>query len=142
MARIRAGDVDIDDLPVAYTRGHGKPIGWHAEARCRDNEQPRASSKRGAQVSPWLAKADETYVFVDRLTPGAQLVEMALIECSLCAVQWDCAAFAVTVREPVGIWGMSFEDRTWLQDESDPVGFIRDAQAAGRPIQFAVRDAQ
>ncbi len=143
MARIRAGSVDVEDLPVGYTRGHNKPIGWHDEARCRSDAISRASSKKGGLPSLWLVKTDETYVFVGRRTSGAKLIELALLECAMCPVQWDCARFAVQVREPLGTWAMSIEDREWLQDQPiDADVFIKQAESDCRPIQHAVRDAR
>jgi hypothetical protein len=140
VARVRAGDVDVEDLPVAYTRGHGRPIGWRSDARCKDIEQPRAAASDGSRVTPWLATTGETYVFVGRRTAGAKLIEMALLECAMCRVQWDCASFGVSVGEPVGVWAMSIEDRRWLQRQSEPDLIIKQAEADGQPVQFAVRD--
>lgn len=139
MSRIRTGSADLDGLPVAFTRGHGKPIGWHEGARCRDERAPRAKAiKGGGYPSVWLVEPDRKYRFGPDILKGDQLQAMACLECSLCSVQWDCARFAVAVVEPMGVWAMMPEDREWLQGQPDVDRIIQRAESAGRPIQFAV----
>jgi hypothetical protein len=139
MARIRTGNAEVEDLPIAYTRGHNKPIGWHGGARCRDERAPHVKPvKGGGNPSVWLVDPDRKYVFGSAVLKGSDLQEMACLECSLCSVQWDCASFAVSVDEPVGVWAMSQDDRAWLQTQADAEKIIRRAESAGRPVQYAV----
>lgn len=139
MARVRTGNADVDDLPISFTRGHGKPIGWHAGARCRDERAPHATPlKGGGEPSVWLVDPDRKYLFGTSVFKGAALQAMACLECSLCSVQWDCASFAVKVDEPIGVWAMSIDDRAWLQSQPDAERVIRRAESAGRSVQFAV----
>lgn len=139
MARIRTGNADVEDLPAAYTRGHGKPIGWHEGARCREERAPHATPlKGGGYPSVWLVHADHKYRFGNAILKGSELHEMACLECALCSVQWDCASYGVDVEEPLGVYAMSIDDRVWLQDRHDAEKIIRDAEAAGVPVQFVV----
>ncbi len=139
MTRIRTGDADIDALPVAYTRGHNKPIGWHAGARCRDERAPHVRPvKGGGEPSVWLVDPERRYHHGNSIVKGSALQAMAVLECSMCAVQWDCIRFALSVDEPVGVWGMTEDDRDWLARQPDAARIVNRAEAAGRPIQFAV----
>jgi len=143
--RNRAGLADIDKLGRAFTRGHGVPIGWRKEAPCsrrRTKAFTTGGTRKGGEPSVWLVEPQERYKFGDTTIRGEQLLRVALGQCSLCPVQWDCASAAVEADEPWGIWSMSFEDLEWVKRRSDPEGFIRDAQLRGQPVQFAVAHAR
>ena len=139
--RERAGYVnDISHLGRAYTRGHDLPIGWKAEAACSRDRAPAvpAGGRKGGTPSIWLVDPQERYLFGDTTVRGDQLTEVALGECSMCPVQWDCASFAVMADEPWGTWGMLLDDLEWLKRQTFAETLIRNAEVRGQPVQFAV----
>ena len=143
MARPRTGDIDDpSELGTAYTRGHGKPIGWRAEARCRGGRNWVKALRNGGQPGLWIVDPRQTYRLGNETFTGAQLLEMALGLCSLCSVQWDCASYAVSASEPWGVWAMYHDDLVWLMNHRDPERFIRKAEKRRVPIQFAVAREQ
>jgi len=144
--RQRAGFIDDPSaLNRAYTRGHGVPIGWRKDAPCsrrRTKAFTTGGTRKGGEPSVWLVEPQERYKFGDGTVSGEQLLEVALGQCSLCPVQWDCASAAVEADEPWGVWGMTYDDLEWVKRRADAEGFIRDAQRRGQPIQFAVSHAR
>jgi Transcription factor WhiB len=142
--RIRTGEAEPEGMPRAYTCGHGVPIGWKAEARCGRQRagMTALSLRKGGEPSFWCVEPFETYRVGNDRVSGAQLLEIALGECSLCPVQWDCASAAVQADEPWGVWGMSFEALEWVKHLPSPETFIRSAERRHKPIQFAVARAQ
>lgn len=139
MARVTAGQADLIHLPVAYTKGHDKPIGWHKNARCIE-ENMTVRSDEGGWPPIWQVEGGKMYTAGDRRVKGSVLIEVALTHCSLCSAQWDCASFAVSVPERFGTWGMTIDELERLQRMPDPERIIRRAEKAGVPVQFAVRD--
>jgi len=144
MARyVTAGDANIDQLPRAYTKGHKpEPIGYRAGARCISENLVVTSAPKGGRPSIWIVEDHETYMVGDEPILGSVLTEVALGHCSLCSVQWGCARFAVACEEDFGTRSMPLEDLLWLRKQRNPEAIIRRAEADGRPMQFAVRDAR
>jgi hypothetical protein len=143
MARPRTGDTDDPSaLGTAYTRGHNKPIGWRASARCRGGRNWVKALRNGGQPGLWIVDPRQTYVLGDDIFSGEQLIEMAVGLCSLCSVQWDCASYAVAAGEPWGVWAMRHDDLIWLMALPDPERFIRRAERRRVPVQFAVAREQ
>lgn len=141
MARQAAGEASLDQLPWAYRKGHGKPIGWKAGARCKA-ERATVTAPKGGTVSIWLVEDFETYQVGDATISGDQLIGVALTLCALCSAQWDCASFAVAVDEDFGVWGMSLADLLWLRKRGNATEIIERARYEGQPVQYAVRDAR
>lgn len=140
MARTRTGDASVDQLPWAYRKGHDKPIGWKAGARCHGG--PRVTSPRkGGEPSIWQVEEAETYLAGDEPVKGFDLIAVALTYCSMCAVQWDCARYAVACEENFGVWSMPIDLLLVLRRSVNPEETIAAAEVAGTPMQFAVRDS-
>ena len=129
-------------LPVAYTRGHGVSTAWWKDARCRGGRPWAKSLRKGGSPGLWLVEAHEVYLFGEDVIEGWKLQELALGLCSLCPAQWDCTTFAVTVREPHGIWGLPHDDLEWLFGRRAPRRVIEAARRRHIPIQFAVAKAR
>jgi hypothetical protein len=71
---------------------------------------------------------------------GAELVKYALIVCSGCPVQYDCAHYAIEAMMIAGTWSCPITQLRWLQKQSDAFDLVEMARDAHLPMQnVAVR---
>jgi hypothetical protein len=143
MARQTAGDANVDQLPWAYRKGHGQPIGWKAQARCAASRETVTHLTEGGRPSIWQVEDHKTYRRDNgEAITGAELIQIACTLCAMCPAQWDCATFAVMVEEDFGVWAMPLAMLEWLRRRRDRMQIIERARHQGRPIQFAVADVR
>lgn len=64
----------------------------------------------------------------------------AVMECSLCEVQWQCAQYAIETMDYWNICACAPEDREFLERRRDWPGLLAMAAEAGMPVVELVRN--
>lgn len=103
----------------------GSCHGWGQKPENQDNP------------NPWHVFNNEWYG-PDRDISGAELVEYALIICSGCVAQYDCARFAVRTHAQGVTSSMRVGDLRWLQNQPKWEKIVDIAEAVSIPMQQAV----
>jgi hypothetical protein len=125
----RSTDGDLDDLPLYIRRGFGKDRSWVDRAKCRNNENlPGFAWTIEVRDSRMMGKPPK------RVTARA-LHRLALKECLLCPVQWECAKYAIDTDAVVGVWGARLEDLRWLACHSEWRDILVLAKEHAVPVQ-------
>lgn len=95
--------------------------------------------RRSWVPTPWnVASSDEPVNGV----PCHKLVDLALIICSACPAQYDCARYATAGLVNAGTWGMRVKLLQWLQKQPDGLDIIDQAEAEKAVVQVFVRNAK
>lgn len=68
-----------------------------------------------------------------------ELLELALAECRLCPVQWDCVTFAIKGDIRPGIWAIDKEDRRSLARHPRWEEISIAGRNAGASVEIVVR---
>jgi hypothetical protein len=86
----------------------GLDVRWKVKGRCH-------SRGKGAH-RVWFLEGQHPGIGPesDRVT-GNTLATIALGECSLCPVQWECVFYATQGEQDFGIWGIRSTDRKYLR---------------------------
>lgn len=100
MPRKQSYDGSFEDLPVSIRRALSVDRSWEVDAACR-----------GRGSWPWVAEADRTYLIQGHRYSGVKLIELAMVTCQTCPVQWECAATAIRADEKAAIWGGATADQ-------------------------------
>lgn len=110
----------------------GLDMDWMEHGRCRSWRTELGDVKK----SPWLETAkkprDESGV------SGAEIIKAALMICSSCPVQHDCASYALEGLITAGTWSMDIGDLRWLQKQPDGQSILDLAHVQNRPVQDVV----
>ena len=114
-----AADGDIDDLGVLITTAFGLDRAWAKKGVCYKYQRAEVGP------TPWQ---------MDPGTGADRIIEMALIACSGCRAQFDCATYAVQARVQAGTWAMPIDVLRWLHKEPDRFELIESARTLGDPI--------
>jgi len=114
-------------LPLSVQRASEVDWGFRDRAACR----PGPNSVQGA----WFAIPNKKYRIGGSLYSGDKLLEMALTVCRSCDAQWSCAAAAIYVEEPIGTWGDTHKNLTWLSKSKHWRTHLEMAESAGVPVQ-------
>jgi hypothetical protein len=102
-------DLKDDETYPRYIRAVlGLDVTWKAKGRC-------SNRGRGAH-RVWFLEGQHPGIGPpdDRVT-GHTLANIALGECSLCPVQWECVFYATKGEQDFGIWGIRSTDRKFLR---------------------------
>lgn len=126
MAKPRNTDGSIEDLGVLICAAYGLNTDWMKKGSCYG-----WGSNRPGHPTPWQVAPGKKY---DGLS-GAELVKYALIICSGCPSQYDCAKFAVDAQMIAGTWSCPITQLRWLQKQDDAHDLIEMARESGTPMQ-------
>ena len=101
---------DDQTLPRYIRAPIGLCVKWKSKARC-------ANRGKGAH-KVWFLEA--RHPGIGDVTEGTKvtgdtLAKIALGECSLCPVQWECLFYATKGEQDFGIWGVRSTDRKFLR---------------------------
>lgn len=124
--RTPEGELDLGDL---ITAAIGLDRSWVKRAGClkwTDDLKP----------TPW--QVDKSQI-VDGVR-GSELIKMALMVCNSCAVQWECAEFAVRGKMRAGTWAMGITNLAWLQDQEEWEDILNVARENLEPLHPLITD--
>lgn len=97
---------DVAQLPIHLQRALSVDRSYYSRAICRTpTDTPKLA---------WTAERTKRYEVNGQQIPGPKLIQMAVMVCKSCPVQWRCAEAAIEAGEPVGTWGAPIEDIEWL----------------------------
>jgi hypothetical protein len=130
-----AGYTQGAPLPPYVARAHEYDDSWKDHALCTGHIKEGSPFRKA-----WITDAGTKHQLGDQTVVGSTLIEVALTFCAMCPVQWDCAVWAINVREPCGTWAMPYEDLE--RCKADPEGAltrIARARVTGTSVQVAMR---
>jgi len=104
---------------------------FYVDAACRNDV-------RNTPKKAWTAEPGKKYRIGANLYDGDKLIELALLTCSGCPVQWRCAAAAIEADEPAGTWSDTLVNIRWLGRRPDYQVALDRAQLNGMPVQQAI----
>lgn len=81
---------------------------WMEDGRCR---------RPGVDTSHWVRGIDKTKL-------SKQLRSLALAECELCPVQWECVSFAIRTLDDWNVCAVEVDDRRLLAARPDWQGLV------------------
>jgi hypothetical protein len=129
-------DDSFDVLPLYIQCALGVSRDWTDEARCRRPGQRDARSL-------WLVSSGEVLDFGGSRYTGANLIQLALLTCLGCPVQWQCTRFALETWPNWGTWGVDISGLRWLKKRKAMGSALLDkAEEDGVPVQVAVGAAR
>jgi hypothetical protein len=75
---------------------------------------------------------------------GKTWIQVALMSCFGCPVQWECTAFALRTWQNWGTWGLHIQDLRWLKKQGADAytALIDTARDHAVPVQVAVANAK
>jgi hypothetical protein len=117
-------------MPLAALRALSVDRGYYADAHCRT---PAMTPK-----AAWLAESGRRYSIGGHSYRGEKLIELALLGCATCPVQWKCAAAAIEADERAGIWADSLDNLRWLARETKYVDVLEMAESTGVTVQRTI----
>lgn len=134
LTRLKLCDGDIEELGVLITAAYDQDRTWVSRGKCRgwnaDDE---------LTPTPWQFDPKQRVTIHDGrrdvVLRGQEMVELALMSCHSCPVQYACATYAVRARMLAGTWAMKIIDLTWLAKQEDFEFIIEMAEAEGVPLQ-------
>ena len=132
MARTRSFDGSFEDLPLSIQRAALVDRSFYVDAVCRNEV-------RGTPKIAWTATPGRKYMVGSNRYDGEKLVELALLSCTGCPVQWKCAAAAIDADEAAGVWGDTLDNLRWLGKRPDHARVLEMAQSTGTPVQRTIR---
>lgn len=138
MAKPKNTDGAIEDLGVLITAAYGLDTDWMIRGSCY-----KWAKNRPGHPTPWQVAPGKKYVSPPDAKPGqpttilsgTELVKYALIVCSGCPAQYECAQYAVDAKMDAGTWSMPITQLRWLKEREDAVDLIRMARDNKIPMQ-------
>ncbi|MBT8241663.1 MAG: WhiB family transcriptional regulator [Acidimicrobiia bacterium] len=128
---VRAYDGGEEDFPTYILKVLGKDRTWMDNGSCRNHELARRNA--------WTCRSgDDPIPFGDIDLDPKELIEAALMICAGCPAQYQCALWAVEVREESGTWSMKHDHLLWLIRQDDSEAIIHMARIDHEPVQVAV----
>ena len=104
---------------------------FYVEAACRNEI-------RNTPKKAWTAEPGKKYRIGANIYDGDKLIELALLTCAGCPVQWKCAATAIEADEMAGTWSDTLVNIRWLGRRSHYQSVLDLAQLKGQPVQHAI----
>lgn len=86
----------------------------------------------------WLAESGRRYTLGGHSYRGEKLIELAMLGCSACPVQWRCAAAAIEADERAGIWGDTLDNIRWLGSRAGHINELALAESTGVSVQRTI----
>jgi len=134
LTRLKLCDGDIEELGVLITAAYEHDRTWASRGKCRG-----WNAEDELTPTPWQFDPKQRVTIVDggrKVTlRGSELIELALMSCHSCPVQYACATYAVRARMLAGTWSMKIIDLTWLAKQDDFEALIALAEEEGVPLQ-------
>jgi hypothetical protein len=122
-------------LPPYVSRAHNYDDSWKNHALCTGHIKEGSPFRKA-----WITDAITMHPIGETVVSGKTLIDVALTFCAMCPVQWDCAIWAIEVRERCGTWGMPYERLEQAQKDPDTwISRINAARVSGTSVQVAVR---
>lgn len=123
------------DSPLSLLEAvYGLDRSWWARAACH------GWIKNDWAPTPWTVSTSDTDMNGIKCH---KLVDLALLICSGCTAQYDCARYAVDGQIRAGTWSMRIKLLTeFLQKQPDAIELIDQAEAEGAVVQVFVRNAK
>lgn len=124
--------------PPYVARAHLYDDSWKDHALCTGHIKEGSPFRQA-----WITDPSTKHRLGDQTVLGSTLIDVALTFCAMCPVQWDCATWAVQVRERCGTWAMPYERLEQMQANPERAIVIIDrARITGTPVQIAVRNTR
>ena len=120
-----------EDFPTYIVKALGLDRSWMDNGSCRGHDLARKQA--------WTCRPSETVIIAGRKLDPKELIEAALMICSTCPAQYQCANWALEVREESGTWSMPHDDLLWLIRQDDGADIIAEAEQREEPVQVVVR---
>ena len=129
---VRAFAGGEEDFPTYILKVLGKDRSWMDNGACRGHDLARRNA--------WTVRPGDAPVLFDgvELDPK-ELIQAALMICAGCPAQYQCALWAIEVREESGTWGMEHNHLLWLIRQDDSEAVVHQAKVAQEPVQVAVK---
>jgi hypothetical protein len=131
MARTRSFDGTFEDLPLSMQRAARANRDYYTDAACRKDTRP-------TRTIAWVAVPGKKYQIGANVYDGEKLVELALLTCASCPVQWRCAAVAIEADEAAGVWGDTLENIRWLAKHTNHTHVLEMAESTGVSVQRTI----
>lgn len=128
MARTRSFDGTFDDLPLSLLRALKVDRSFYIDASCRNEI-------RNTPKIAWTATPGRKYQVGANVYDGDKLIELALLGCGGCPVQWRCASAAIEAGECAGTWSDKLENIRWLSKQPNFEDALEMAQSTGVSVQ-------
>lgn len=130
---VRAYAGGEEDFPTYILKVLGKDRDWIYNGACRGHDLARTTA--------WTCRPGDDPVPFDgiKLDPK-ELIKAALMICAGCPAQYQCALWAIEVREEAGTWGMEHNHLLWLIRQDDSEAIIHQAKLDHEPVQVAVKN--
>lgn len=128
MARTRSFDGTFEDLPLSMQRAARVDRSFYVDAACRTDPS-------GTPKIAWTTAPGRKHRVGGHIYDSDKLIELALLTCQGCPVQWKCAAAAIEADESAGIWADTLDNIRWLSRRTNPVNILEMAQSTGTPVQ-------
>lgn len=132
MARTRSFDGSFDDLPVSMQRAANVDRSFYSDAACRNEV-------RGTPKIAWTVAPGRKHRVGGNIYDADKLIELALLVCGMCPVQWQCAAAAIEADESAGTWADSLDNIRALSRRPNWRVELELAQSTGVSVQLLNR---
>lgn len=132
MARTTSFDGRFEDMPLSVQRALSADRSYYDQAACRQRID-------GTPKIAWLAEPKRRYKAGGQTYTGERLIELALLGCSMCPVQWECATTALDADERAGIWGDTLDRLATVRlAPVNHVTFFEMAKSTGVTVQRSI----
>jgi hypothetical protein len=130
----RTTDGSVDDLPRYVRAGFGLDLSWKKNAKCK--------TQTGLTGKAWTTTAAETITVGDEKLPGRKLIQMAVMVCRTCPVQWECARYAIKSEAEIGTWGTEIAKIKMLGAQHNYNELLDAAQECDIPVDDMAKQIQ
>lgn len=117
-------------MPLSVQRAAAVPRDYYTQALCRSGRSETPS------IAWTVEPGKRKHRVAGHVYDGDTLIELALLTCRICPVQWECADAAIRAEEAAGIWGDTLDN---LRVFRHTPNVLVQLKAAGMPVQVAVR---
>jgi len=129
---VRAFAGGEEDFPTYILKVLGKDRSWMDNGACRNHHLARKNA--------WtLRPGDDPVEYVGLKLDPKELIQAALMICAGCPAQYQCALWAIEVKEESGTWSMEHNHLLWVIRQDDSEAIVHKAKIAGEPVQVAVK---
>jgi len=130
----RTTDGSVDDLPRYVRAGFGLDLTWKEHAKCR--------TQTGLTGKAWTTTSSETVNVGDERIPGRKLIQMAVMICRTCPVQWECTRYAIKSEAEIGTWGTEISKVKFLASRNNYEQLLDAAKNYDVPVDDMARELQ
>lgn len=130
----RTTDGSVDDLPRYVRAGFGLDLNWKEHAKCR--------TQVGLTGKAWTTTSSETVTVGSERIPGRKVIQMAVLICRTCPVQWDCTRYAIKSEAEIGTWGTEISKVKFLRSKPNYNELLDAAKNFDIPVDDMVKELQ